>query len=282
MRRGVVALAVAAAAALAIALTTWAAANVVIPQDTPPNPDCSGEPEFVFIRNTGGQPQNMAGWEMRSDGNSPLSLTALGTLDQNEGATIWSGPGAPAEDLTKNWLRWSTNEIYRNDDPTDYAELRDAPGSSVDLRYCVPVATPTPSPTPSPTPTATATATPTATATATATATPTGTATATPTATAAVTATPTETVTPTATPVATASPTPTPTRTATPPATPQLAPTPTTTAVPATATPKAPPPTGARGGDGFGGLGLALALLLAAGLLAGTASLIAFSFRRRA
>jgi hypothetical protein len=58
--------------------------------------------------------------------------------------------------------------------------------------------------------------------------------------------------------------------------------TPKTTAVPATTTPKAPPPTGARGDGGFGGLGLTLALLLAAGLLAGTASLIAFSFRRRA
>jgi predicted lipid-binding transport protein (Tim44 family) len=58
--------------------------------------------------------------------------------------------------------------------------------------------------------------------------------------------------------------------------------TPKTTAIPATATPKAPPAPGARGGGGFGGLGLALALLLAGGLLAGTASLIALSFRQRA
>jgi hypothetical protein len=42
-----------------------------------------------------------------------------------------------------------------------------------------------------------------------------------------------------------------------------------------------PPPTGSGGDGGIGGLGLALALLLAAALLAGTASLIAFSFRQR-
>jgi len=124
-----------------------------------------------------------------------------------------------------------------------------------------PAETATITPTPSPTPTATATATPTPTPT----------------------PEPTVTPTPTATPVETATPSPTATATATPAATPQfgLAPSTQATAVPATATPKAPPPTGSGGDGGIGGLGLALALLLAAALLAGTASLIAFSFRQQ-
>jgi hypothetical protein len=111
----------------------------------------------------------------------------------------------------------------------------------------------TPSPTPTPTPSPTATATP----------------------------EPTETPTPTATPVETPTPSPTPTETPTPAATPEFTLTPKATAVAATATPIAAPPTGSGGDGGIGGLGLALALLLAAALLAGTASLIAFSFRQQ-
>jgi hypothetical protein len=119
------------------------------------------------------------------------------------------------------------------------------------------------SPTPSPTLTATATATPTATATATAI------------------PEPTDSPTPTATPVETPTPTPTPSATPTTAATPEFTLTPKADTIAATATPTAPPPTGSGGDGGIGGLGLALALLLAAALLAGTASLIAFSFRQQ-
>jgi hypothetical protein len=116
--------------------------------------------------------------------------------------------------------------------------------------------TPTPSPTPTPTPTPSPTATPTATP------------------------EPTETLTPTATATETATPSPTSTATATPAATPQFTLTPKATTIAATATPNAPPPTGSGGDGGIGGLGLALALLLAAALLAGTATLVVFSFRQ--
>jgi hypothetical protein len=43
----------------------------------------------------------------------------------------------------------------------------------------------------------------------------------------------------------------------------------------------AAPPTGSGGDGGIGGLGLVLIVMLAAALLAGTASLIAFSFRQQ-
>ena len=82
-------------------------------------------------------------------------------------------------------------------------------------------------------------------------------------------------------PAPTPTPSPTATDTPTPAATPQFTLTPKATTATATATPIAPPPTGSGGDGGIGGLGLALALLLAAALLAGTASLIAFSFRQR-
>jgi hypothetical protein len=142
---------------------------------------------------------------------------------------------------------------------------------------------------------ATGTAPATATATATDTATPTATPTPSPTATATATATPTPT--PTPEPTGTPTPTPTPEGSPTPTPTPSPTPTPTAAATPeftltaestagagaggATATPAAAPPTGSGGDGGIGGLGLVLVFLLAAALLAGTASLIAFSFRQQ-
>jgi len=247
------------------------------------NLTCVGDLEIVSIRNDGGEAQDLAGWQLRSDPADTefVDLSPLGTLGpvggEKRGASIFSGPGAPPTDLDHNLLRWTTEYIFRDNDITDFARLVNAAGATIDQENCPseePTLTPTPSPTP--TPATSTTATPTPTATATPTQTPTPTATATPTATPETTETPTPTPTPevTATPSPTASPTPTP-------ATPQFTLTPRATAIPATATPKAPPPTGAGGGGGIGSLGLALALLLAAALLAGTASLIAFSFRQR-
>jgi hypothetical protein len=255
---------------------------------------CTGDPEMVVIKNNGGAAQDMAGWTLRNGLEAPheFDLSAVVTLAAGQTILVESGPSASASPPISYF--WTSDFVFRDNDTSDYARiLINAQGQEVSQRYCTlpgtPTATPTPTPTPSTTPSPTDTAgTATATPTPTATATPTGTVTATPagtgtaTATVTTTTTPAVTETPTPTPVATATPSPTPTKTPTPAATPQLAPSPKTTAVPASATPKAPPPTGARGGGGFGGLGLALALLLAAGLLAGTASLIAFSFRRRA
>jgi hypothetical protein len=232
--------------------------------------------EIVSIANDGSAPQDLTGWELRSDpeGSEVFDLSVAGTLEADDGIIVFSGPGAPP--TGGDFYQWTTEERFRDLDPTDYARVVNDLGVEVDRVNCPaqePTITPTPSPTPTPAASATATPTPTATDTPTPTPTPTETPTATP--------EPTETATPTATPVETATPSPTATATPAPPATPEFTLTPRATAIPATATPKAPPPTGSGGGGGIGGLGLALALLLAAALLAGTASLIAFSFRQQ-
>jgi hypothetical protein len=237
---------------------------------------CTGDTEIVGLSNDGSVAQDLTGWELRSDpvGSESVDLSPLGTLEPDDGAIIFSGPDAPPTDLSENWLRWTTAYIFRDLDTSDFARLVNAAGGTVDQMNCPaqePTATPTPSPTPTPTATPTATATPTPTET------PTPEATETPT----PTPEPTETATPTPTPSPTATPSPTPIPTPSPPATPQFTLTPRATSAPATSTPTTPPLTGSGGDGGIGGLGLALAFLLAAGLLAGTATLIAFSFRQQ-
>lgn len=244
---------------------------------------CVTDPEIVSIRNNGTAGQDLTGWELRSDpvGSQIFDLSVIGSLPSGQGASIFTGPDGP-NDPTQHWYRWSLSDVFRDYDATDFVQIYVDGSPYGNPRYC-PAEEPTITPTTTATATATATSAPADTATITPTATPTATPTPTPTPTATATATPepTETPTPTATPVETATPSPTPTKTPTPAATPQFTLTPKATAVPATATPKAPPPTGSGGDGGIGGLGLALVLLLAAALLAGTASLIAFSFRQR-
>ena len=255
--------------------------------------------ETVVITASPQGQMNLNGWKLRSlSGDEQLVFPDM-PLNPGESLTVHSGPGAPGctGAARSIWLAqagdllWQCGEVFADGDPNEGVELEDPQGSVNQVFNHVlcpmgpPTATVTPPPSATPTPTATPTGTPTRSETSTPTRTPTPTATATRTATA--TTTPTATATPTATPIPTATssptvtPSPTPTGTPTPPATPQFSVTPKATAVPATATPKLPPLTGSGGGGGIGGLGLALALLLAAALLAGTASLIAFSFRQR-
>jgi hypothetical protein len=243
---------------------------------------CTGDTEIVSIANSGDADQDLAGWQLRSDPDEVFDLSVVGTLAREgqpgEFVLVFSGPAAPPTNPLLGQYQWTTAYVFRDLDPTDYARLVNAQGSTVDQDNC-PAEEPTLTPTPSPTPTPTATPgnggseSPTMTPTPTPTPTPSPTATATP--------EPTETPTPTATPVETPTPSPTPTETPTPPATPEFILTPEATTIAATATPIAVPSTGSGGDDGIGGLGLALAFLLAAALLAGTASLIAFSFRQQ-
>jgi hypothetical protein len=172
----------------------------------------------------------------------PDSSTAEGTLRVTRTEIPDILPACDSGTVT-----WSTVAATPTPSPTPTPTVSPGPGGSE---------SPTPSPTPTPTPTPS------------------------PTATAAATPEPTETPTPTATATETATPSPTPTATATPAATPQFTLTPKATTIAVTATPNAPPPTGSGGDGGIGGLGLALALLLVAALLAGTATLVVFSFRQ--
>ena len=111
---------------------------------------CSSDPELVVIENFGDTDQTLAGWELQSDppDNQAFDLSVIGDQGLIAGATITivSGPAATSPIFT-----WSSEEIFRDDDPTDYASIVDDTGKIVHQVNCAEAtSTPTPSPEPSP------------------------------------------------------------------------------------------------------------------------------------
>jgi hypothetical protein len=111
---------------------------------------CEGDPEVVVIINEGDQPVEMTGWNLQSDPTTEesLELDVLGTLDPQESVLIQSGPSADAAFI------WSRDFIFRDRDPTDFAQLASDAG---DVRVKVncgtgaqPTTTATPAQTPAP------------------------------------------------------------------------------------------------------------------------------------
>ncbi len=106
--------------------------------------DCAGDPEIVVLTNSGDAAQALSGWELRSDPEASelFDLRDLGTaLAPGVSNTIQSGPAASGA------FTWSTDEVYRDNDSTDYVRLVDDTGATVQQVNC---AGATPSPTPSP------------------------------------------------------------------------------------------------------------------------------------
>jgi hypothetical protein len=114
--------------------------------------DCKGSPELVVITNTGTEPQNLTGWKLESDPPTleSLALAPLGTILPNQSILIESGPASAAA------FKWSSQNVFRDGDETDYVRIVDATGTTVQQVACATAATPTPTPTA----TSTATATP--------------------------------------------------------------------------------------------------------------------------
>lgn len=108
--------------------------------------DCAGDPELVTIANGGSAPQDLSEWTLVSDpvAGESFALTDVGELAAGASVNVQSGPAASGT------LVWSAEEIFRDDDPSDFARLLDAAGATVDEVACA-EATPTPSPTPEPT-----------------------------------------------------------------------------------------------------------------------------------
>lgn len=143
--------------ALALAVVSFAAAqggpDVQISQ---PDFDCVGQnggPEVVVIKNNGDAAQDLTGWELRSDPEAttePFDLSALGSLLPGGSVSIQSGPSSSGV------FSWGTDEIFRDNDPTDYVKLVDKSGDvavTVDQVNCAGAAaepTPTAAPEPSP------------------------------------------------------------------------------------------------------------------------------------
>jgi hypothetical protein len=115
--------------------------------------DCNGSPEVVELENEGPDSQDLTGWKLVSQpvGSESFDLTPLGSLPANSSVFIESGPTAEAT------FRWSTSQVFRDDDPTDFVRLIDDSGQTRGETACAAQATGGASPTPAAaTPTATA------------------------------------------------------------------------------------------------------------------------------
>ena len=127
--------------------------------------DCSSNPEEVRIGNLGTSPQDLTGWELRSEPAdlvfdlSTISAPLQGQIDPGVEVAIQSNSNAPQFPA----ILWDNNEKFRDGDTSDFARIVNGAGAEVDRVDCAPGPTPTPTPTPPPRATATATATPTST-----------------------------------------------------------------------------------------------------------------------
>jgi len=111
--------------------------------------DCEGNPEVVVISNLGDQPVEMTGWNLQSDPtvNESLALASLGFLSPGESILVESGPGSEAA------FTWAREFVFRDNDPTDFAQLASDAGDVLLKVNCGSVLqqTPTPAPTQAPT-----------------------------------------------------------------------------------------------------------------------------------
>lgn len=102
--------------------------------------ECDSNPEVVFIENLGDAPQDLDGWMLRSnpvsDPPQRFDLSVVGTLAPGDRARIFSDAGAPSSDPPTGRFLWETSNKYRDDDPTDFAQVVNAEGSVVDQLNC--------------------------------------------------------------------------------------------------------------------------------------------------
>jgi len=106
---------------------------------------CTGDPEIVVINNNGSAPQNMAGWTLRSDpeDSQVFDLSVVGTIPAGDGITVLSGAEVSPVPTPPVYM-WTTQERYRDFDPTDYARVVSNEGGETDRENC-PAVEPTPS-----------------------------------------------------------------------------------------------------------------------------------------
>ncbi len=106
---------------------------------------CAGNPEVVEVKNFGNEGQDLTGWQLQSDGDAPFSLTRAGIIPAGGSIFIESGPNAQSA------FRWSQSQVFRDNDPSDFARLVDNTGANRAQTACAQAATsPTATPTPTP------------------------------------------------------------------------------------------------------------------------------------
>ncbi|MGH8248626.1 MAG: lamin tail domain-containing protein [Gammaproteobacteria bacterium] len=80
---------------------------------------CNTDPELVVITNKGATPIDMTGWNLQSDPatSESLPLQQFGSLSAGEIVTVQAGPQAEGSFV------WSLTEVFRDNDPSDFAQL---------------------------------------------------------------------------------------------------------------------------------------------------------------
>ena len=116
--------------------------------------DCDSDPEVIVVSNQGTQPVEMTGWNLQSDptAQESLPLMSLGFLSPGESILVESGPASAAA------FTWSRDFVFRNNDPTDFAQLASDAGDVLIKVNCGSVAQATATATPAPRSTAATTA----------------------------------------------------------------------------------------------------------------------------
>ncbi|TMB95496.1 MAG: lamin tail domain-containing protein [Chloroflexi bacterium] len=80
---------------------------------------CNANPELVVVTNKGATPVDMTGWNLQSDPTTSesLPLQQFGSLSAGATVTVQSGPKAEGSFV------WSHTELFRDNDPSDFAQL---------------------------------------------------------------------------------------------------------------------------------------------------------------
>jgi hypothetical protein len=101
--------------------------------------DCESNPEVIVIRNLGDQEVAMTGWNLQSDPTNAesLPLSQFGSLSAGETVEIKAGPSAEAG------LVWSRQFVFRDNDPSDFAQLASDAGDVLLKVNCGSVQQPT-------------------------------------------------------------------------------------------------------------------------------------------
>lgn len=101
--------------------------------------NCDSNPEMLVIINDGNQELSMTGWNLQSDpvAEQSIELDAQGTLSAGESLLVEAGPSATAA------VKFSTQFVFRDGDPTDFAQLASDAGEVLLKVNCSGAAQPT-------------------------------------------------------------------------------------------------------------------------------------------
>jgi hypothetical protein len=116
--------------------------------------DCASNPEVVTIRNMAHIPQDVRGWTLQSDGGDSFDLgsqvVSLAPVHEGGQISVYSSSQAPATNPAQWQYRWTTSEVFRDGDGTDFVRIVDGTGGIIGQQNCLQESAPRePTPTPS-------------------------------------------------------------------------------------------------------------------------------------